>query len=361
MCASSPEPERRAAVARQLGDAGLDASLVTAAANLRYLTGFTGTNGWLLLATGTSILLTDSRYLEQAQAQTEGVQVITGAKGLLGCLGATLDERGWQRLGYDPQHTTVALEQRLCALEGVDWVCFSGVVETLRSRKGAAEIEAMGRALELTVSALLGVAEGVKPGSSEREIAAELEYACRRRGADGMAFETIVASGPRTALPHGLASDRRVQIGEPLMIDVGCRLDGYCSDLTRMVWVGDEVDREWLQLYRVVQKAQAAAIDVIGPGVAAAAVDRAAREVIEDAGYGEAFSHGTGHGVGLEIHEAPSVSPRSEDRLEAGMVITIEPAIYQPVRRGIRLEDMLCVNADGCVRLTPLGADPILA
>lgn len=246
------------------------------------------------------------------------------------------------------------------------WPRSSGRRSTMRLSKTNArtkdggEIEAIRAALALTEAALEEVAATIAPGQTETEVAAELERACRRRGAEGMAFETIVASGPRSALPHGVASQRVIGAGEPVMIDMGCRLGGYCSDITRMVWVGETAPTRWLRIHDIVERARRAGLAALGAGVRADRVDAAARRVIAAAGYGEAFSHGTGHGVGLEIHEAPKLSERSSEPLRNGMVVTIEPAVYLEGELGIRIEDLVLVTDTGGERLTTLSTDPIL-
>ena len=339
---------------------GLDGLLITAPADVRYLTGFTGTNGWLLLWAEQSVFLTDPRYTEQAAGQLDDVSVVVASTGLHGALGQAVEGRDLERLGFDPDDVTVSLKEKLDATVQADWVAVASSAQGERRRKDAGEIEAIRAAVALTEAALEEVVDALAAGMTELEVAARLEGACRRRGADAMAFETIVASGPRSALPHGVASGRRIEANEPLMIDMGCKLDGYCSDLTRMIWCGGAPDRRWLEVHEVVDRARAAALAAVGPGVGAVDVDAAARAVVAQAGHAEAFSHGTGHGVGLEIHEAPKVSSRSADELEVGMVLTIEPGVYLEGEFGIRIEDLVYVTEGGCERLTTLGTEPIL-
>lgn len=352
---------RRSAVLGGLPAAGeVDGLLVTASANVRYLCGFTGSNGWLLLAGPEAVFFTDPRYGAQAAAEVADARVQVTGRGLVTALGATLPALRVRRLAFESEHVTVALRDKLESAGELDWVALAGGVERVRRRKEAGELAAIRAALELSEAALAEVAAALAPGQTEAEIAATLEHACRRRGASRMAFDTIVASGPRTALPHGVASARVVEAGEPVMIDMGCVLQGYCSDITRMLWVGDAPDEAWMRLHAVVDGARRAALEVVRDGAACREVDAAARAVIAAAGHGACFTHGTGHGVGMVVHEAPAVSSRSDDVLEAGMVITIEPAVYLRDRHGIRIEDMAAVTADGCERLTALGTDPIL-
>ncbi len=353
--------DRRAAVREGVRAAALDLLLVTSPANVRYLSGFTGSSGWLLLFDEQQILLTDGRYAEQAPAEAPGVDVRIASTGLVSLLCEVVEQMSIPRVGLEGEHVSVGLQQRLVDKTSAQWTSTKDLVEQVRQSKDAGEVGAIREALGLAERVLCNVVSDLEPGCSEREVAAEIEYACRKGGADGMAFETIVASGPRTALPHAGASDRELLRGEPVMIDMGCRVNGYCSDITRMVWLGDTVDAEAEELHRLVSAAQEAAIAEVRAGIPAADVDCAARRVIIEAGYGEAFVHGTGHGVGLEIHEAPAVSGRSEDLLVAGAVMTIEPAVYLPGKVGVRLEDMVCVREGGCDRLTTLGTEPMLA
>jgi Xaa-Pro aminopeptidase len=363
--ASCPRAGRRGRVLEAVAGAGLDALLVTGAANVRYLTGFTGSSGWLLLGAGRGLFLTDPRYQRQAANELDGdgvsgIELAVSREGLPAAAAAALPACGWRRIGFEPEHLTVAIHAKLASIPELTWEANGGTVEGLRRRKDGGEREAIIAALRIAEAALTEVAARIEPGQGENRIAAELEMACRLRGARGMAFETIVAAGPRSALPHGVASDRPVEAGEPVMIDIGCRVGGYCSDITRMVWLGGEPDPEWLALHQAVDAARGAAMERIAPGVAAAEVDATARAVLQDAGFGAGIKHGTGHGVGLEIHEAPALSSRSSEVLEAGMVVTVEPGLYLEERCGVRIEDMVSVTADGCERLTALGTEPIL-
>jgi len=349
---------RRSAVSAAVAAVG--GMLITTPANVRYLTGFAGTNGWLLLTPGGGWFLTDPRYAEQAAKQVEDASIEVSSDGLPRAAGDLIGKLQLRRVGFEPAHVTVAVKEKLDAAADVEWVPLRETVETQRRTKDEGEITAVCTAMALTEAALEEVVATMAPGNREAEVAAELERACRRRGAERMAFDTIVASGPRSALPHGVASQREIRAGEPVMIDMGCQLDGYCSDLTRMIWCGGVPDARWLEIHLLVDRARAAAVEAVRSGVEAAAVDAAARAVITAAGYGEAFSHGTGHGVGLEIHEAPKLSSRSSDRLESGMLVTIEPAVYLEGEFGVRIEDLVRVTDDGCERLTTLNTEPIL-
>lgn len=351
---------RRRRVLSAVVASGLDGALLTAPVNVRYLTGFTGTNGWLLVTVEQTFFLTEPRYEQQAFTQVSDLSMVGALTGLQEALAEAVVTSGVGHIGFEPAHVTVTLREQLEAAVKVEWVALAALVETQRRCKDAGEIEAIRAALVVSEAALREVVNGLAPGQTEIEVAADLEYYCRHHGAESMAFETIVASGPRSALPHGVASARCIEAGEPVMIDMGCKLNGYCSDLTRMIWCGGAPDPRWLEAYDLVNRARAAALATVGPGIATIDVDAAARTVIEGAGYGAAFVHGIGHGVGLEIHETPKVSSRSDGKLEVDMVLTIEPGVYLEGEFGIRIEDLVCVTDDGCERLTTLGTEPIL-
>lgn len=351
---------RRSALLDALDALGVEGLLVTAPANVRYLSGFTGSNGWLLLTPSSAIFITDPRYAEQASIEVEEAERRVSSTGLAATLTEVVELLGVAELGLEAAHVTLSLRHELEAITDVDWIALEDVVEGIRRRKSSEEIDAILTALTLTERVMQEVAATITPGQTEVEVAAALEHACRCAGATHMAFDTIVAAGERSALPHGVASDRVIAATEPVMIDMGCVVEGYCSDITRMVWVGGAPDDAWWRLHELVDTARAAALAAIRPGKPAREVDAAAREIIAAAGHGEGFSHGTGHGVGLQIHEAPALSARSEDVLEPGNVVTVEPAVYLPGRWGIRIEDLVVVTEDGCERLTTLEPEPIL-
>ena len=290
---------RRDRVLSAVVDSGLDGALLTRPVNVRYLTGFTGTNGWLLVTAEEVFFLTDPRYQQQASAQVSDLSIVTTPRGLPKGLAEAVANSEVERVAFEPNHVTVILREQLEAVAEVEWVPFPMLVEKQRRCKDAEEIEAIRAALLVSEAAFQEVANGLAPGQTEIEVASDLELYCRRHGAESMAFETIVASGSRSALPHGVASTRCIEAGGPIMIDIGCKINGYCSDLTRMIWCGGIPSRRWLEAHDVVNAARATALETVGPGIAAIEVDAAAREVIEDAGFGPAFVHSTGHGVGL--------------------------------------------------------------
>ena len=346
---------RRRVRARSMAAAqGCDGLLVIGAANVRYLSGFSGSSGWLVLGGQSSWLIVDRRYQEQGAREAPGVTIQIAPIRLLETLRDVVSGAELSKLAVEGEHTSVNAHRELLeVLPGTAVEVLVESLDALRSRKDSGEVEAIRAALAMTEEALAAVFDQLVPGQSERQVAAELEYACRLRGADGMAFDTIVASGPRAALPHGLATDRVLRQQEPITIDCGIRLGGYCSDLTRTTWLGG-VPKSWSEHLRVVLAALETGIGAIRAGVEGRSVDAAARQVVVDAGLGDCFLHGLGHGLGLEVHEPPRVSPTSDCRLESGMVLTVEPGMYFPGCGGIRVEDMVLVTPEGCERLNRL-------
>lgn len=331
--------------------------MVASAPNRRYLSGFSGSAGVVLIADGRRWLLTDFRYLEQAEREAPAYEIVPIQRQVWQQVAALAGEVGARRIGFEAEHWTVAQWRRAVSeAPGVEWVETAGVVEALRVVKSPEELQRMATAARIADEALAQVALILRPGLRERDLSLHLEAKMRELGAEGVAFPTIVASGPRGSLPHGLASDRKLEPGELVTIDFGAVYQGYHSDET-VTWAlaGDHPERARLrEVYEVVRAAQAAGLAAVRPGVAASAVDRAARQVIEEAGYGAEFGHSTGHGVGLEVHEAPWASshPTRDWTLQPDMVITVEPGIYLPGLGGVRLEDTVVVTQDGYRRLT---------
>jgi Xaa-Pro aminopeptidase len=342
---------RRHKLQEQLRKSKLDALLITHLPNVRYLCGFTGSSGWLIVSGERATFITDGRYSEQARAEVKGARIII-AKSLLQTAVKELGIKG--AIGIEADHMTVASEAAFRELlpKSKKLRPIRGMVEGLRRIKDSDEANLI-RIAVLTGSALLDTAlEAVRPGVPEADVAAELEYAARRAGAEGMSFETIVASGARSALPHGRASGAEIAAKGFVVLDFGVILAGYCSDMTRTVYVG-RPDSGARRLYQSVLDAQLAGIDAVRPGIGVEQVDRAARAVLTKAGFGKYFTHSTGHGVGLEIHESPRVGRGVTDVLEPGMVITIEPGAYVRGFGGVRIEDMVLVTGGGCEVLTP--------
>jgi len=344
-----------------LGERGLEAMVVSAPVNVRYLTGFSGSAGLLVAgARGRLALLTDGRYDTQARLQLDQggisdlVELVVGGVGEQErAMGELVDTA--RVVGVEAERVTLAQAERWRSgpLARVTLQPVSGVVESLRLIKDASELDALARSAQVADEALADVlAEGVV-GLAEREVAARIEHAMRRGGAEDAAFETIVGSGPNGAMPHHRAGGRTLAEGDLVVVDWGARVGGYCSDATRTVALG-EVPAELARAWEIVREAQAAGIAAVAPGQQAAAVDEAARQVISAAGLGDRFVHATGHGVGLEVHEAPRVGAGSSDILEVGMVLTVEPGVYLPGLGGVRIEDTVVVEDGGGRSLTRL-------
>jgi Xaa-Pro aminopeptidase len=332
----------------------LAAALIWAPANVRYLAGFTGTEGTLLITDQRAVFLTDSRYTEQAGAQVApyGFTVHT-FKNKFKETAELARQSGAGAVGFEEEVATVGQYKQLAAEFGAIALEPIGKLATnLRLVKDAGEIAAIRRAVIVQEEALEAVAPQLTPGASEWDVSLALEFEMRKRGASAVSFETIVGSGPRGAMPHGVASDKKIERGELIVIDWGCIVDGYCSDQTVTFAVGEPRDADAKKVYEIVRRAQAACIAAIRPGMEMKDIDKAARAIIADAGYGSYFGHGVGHGVGLEIHEEPRVNPLGTGVAEVGMVFTVEPGVYLPGRFGVRLEDIVLVTEGGAECLT---------
>jgi Xaa-Pro aminopeptidase len=339
-------------VSAELGGRKLDALLVSAGPNVRYLSGFTGDNANLLVMPGRTILFTDPRYQIQA-AQEVACQVRIARGPLVVDVLAAIRRAGLRRIGYEPARMSCeafeALRSRLPMKASLEPV--RGWIEELRMVKSAEEIARIRRSVETNSRAFEQAAARVRPGMKESELAAELEYRMRRLGAEKPSFDTIVAGGARSALPHAQPTAARLKAGL-VVVDMGALQEGYCSDMTRMLFLGRPGARV-KRAYRAVLEAQLAAIDAVRAGVASVRVDRAARRVLKGYGLDGAFVHSTGHGLGLEIHEPPRLGKRDKTTLAAGMAITIEPGVYIEGFGGIRIEDTVVVTENGCEILTP--------
>jgi Xaa-Pro aminopeptidase len=332
-----------------------DFLLITHLPNIRYLCGFTGSAGALLVGGAQPVFFTDGRYTEQAREEVRDARIVVEKKSPVTSAAHWLNKkRGSASIGIESDHLTVAAEARLRSLlpKRLRLGSTSGIVERLRRIKDAAEIERLRRAVHLGSSLFSAMLKTIRPGVAEANIAAKLEYAARKAGADGMSFDTIVAAGPRSALPHGRASATPIPRQGFVVLDYGVILSGYCSDMTRTVAVGhaSAQERAW---YAAVLEAQLAGIAAVKAGVSAAEVDEAARKVLKKNKLGKCFPHSTGHGVGLEIHESPRLAAGEKTVLEPGMVLTIEPGVYIPGTGGVRIEDMILVTRTGCDVFTP--------
>lgn len=344
--------KNRLATARShLESQKLDALLFTNMSNIRYLSGFTGSDAALLVFSDDACFLTDSRYSYQASKEVSDLhRIIYREKGPE--IASVLSARFSKRVGFEAEAMTVAARDSLAELlPEAEFVPIGGELQSLRVRKDEEEVALLALSAEIASSALIGILDKIEPGKSERDIALELEFAMRKGGADNMAFDVIVASGERGALPHGKASSKIIRSGELVTIDFGGVCNGFNSDETVTVAVG-EPDGRQRDIYMIVKDAHDLAIDSIKPGMTCKELDGKARNYIAAKGFGEYFGHGLGHGVGLDIHEKPSISFRSDAVIEEGMVFTVEPGIYIPGWGGVRIEDTVCVINDGCKVLT---------
>ena len=349
--------QRRATVAEALSERKLDCLLVAFSPNLRYLSGFTGSNGMLLIYEDRSILFTDPRYT--IQASQESTCTVRIAKGpLVADVIASFGKARARRIGFEPARMTCdvfeSIKSRLPL--NTSMVAVSGWIEELRMIKSAEELALIRRSVETNSRAFEQTISRVKPGIRESDLAAELEYRMRRLGAEKPAFETIVATGVRSALPHAQPTEARLAAGDLVVVDMGAFQEGYASDMTRMLSVGTPKAKS-KRMYRAVLEAQLAAIDAVRAGVTTVSVDNAARRVLAGYGLDHCFIHSTGHGLGLEIHEPPRLGKRDKHRLKAGMAITIEPGAYIEGFGGVRIEDTIVVTKTGCEILTPTPKD----
>lgn len=344
----------------KMSNHGIDALLVNKPENRRYLSGFAGSTANLLIAQDTSYILTDFRYVEQAKEQCPDFTVVQTGDDYYHKLKHCVQQSGVKKLGFETDFLTHEKYDKLTKeLEDIQTIPVKDITEGLRMIKDAGEIELICRAVNLADDAWGMLLPTVKPGITEIEVSLELEFIMRRLGAQGAAFEFIVASGPRGAMPHGVASDREIKPGDMVTIDFGAVYKGYRSDITRNFVLGQPQPKQ-LEIYNIVLEAQLEGIRAVKPGVPASHVDDAARKVIEHYGYGQHFGHGTGHGVGLAIHEGPKVSVQgSNTLLQPGMVITIEPGIYLPGWGGVRIEDMVLVTENGYEILTGTPKDQL--
>ncbi len=352
--------ERAARLAAQLPERDLDAMLISAPENRRYFSGFTGSAGYLLITAERSALFTDSRYTEQAANQSphfEVVQMRAGWDWLLDML----KETGVRRIGFESENITVASYNRaLDALKGdealskASLIPAAGIAEELRILKDAEELAQLQKAIDASDAAMEAVCPTIAAGMTEKEVAWKMEVAMREFGADCISFDTIVAAGHNGAMAHHHPGDKVIEAGEPIVIDMGAQVGGYCSDITRTVTVG-EPDEMFHRIYSIVLGAQLTAINTVRPGLTGEECDALSRDLIAEAGYGDNFGHSLGHGVGLAVHEKPWVGSRSKDALQAGMVFTVEPGIYLSGWGGVRIEDIVILGEEGATPLSQAG------
>ncbi|MCB0216599.1 MAG: aminopeptidase P family protein [Caldilineae bacterium] len=350
------------ALRQQLADKSLDAIVISSGSNRRWLTGFTGSAGSVVLGTSTAHLISDSRYYEQVERQAPDFELVRAGYQTNQTLNTLLTALGARRVGFEAEHLSVAqLEGLRKALPDIDWQATDGLVTRLRAIKDADEIAIIRRAVRLADQAMEHAYAIARPGMTELELAWQLEVFLRERGAESLAFDTIVAAGENGALPHHHPSDRPIAAGEPIVIDMGARVDGYCSDLTRTFSIGPATDPDYAAVWQIVSAANRAAEAGLRAGLTGPEGDALARDPITEAGYGDHFGHSLGHGVGLDVHELPRLSQLAGDApLEPGMVVTVEPGIYLPGRFGVRIEDMVLIGPDGAEVLSGVAREPSL-
>jgi Xaa-Pro aminopeptidase len=342
---------------QRLAEQDLDTILITQPENRRYLSGFTGSAGVLLISQDEAVLATDFRYYEQVEKQAPDFRLAKIKDKFEPLLPELVHQLGAKRVGFESTHLTVDQHQEWQKVtEDFELVPTKELVEGIRAVKDGEELSRIKQAIALADEAFAHIVSFIEPGMTEKEVAWELEVFMRTRGAEKLAFDLIVGSGPNGAMPHATVSERVIRAGEPIVMDMGAAIDGYHSDLTRTICVGGP-DQKFNEIYGIVLEAQVAAEQSLRPGMTGKEADNIARKVIEEAGYGENYGHGLGHGVGLAVHEKPGVGRLSEDVLQPGMVFTVEPGIYLPSWGGVRIEDIVVMREDGVEVLTQASKD----
>ncbi|WJY28444.1 MULTISPECIES: M24 family metallopeptidase [Sporosarcina] len=329
----------------------LDALLITSGYNRRYMTNFTGTAGIAVVSENDAVFITDFRYMEQAAEQVKDFRIVQHEKTIIEEVAEQVKAMKISRLGFEKEDLTYGMYELYKSNVDAELVPTAGLVEKLRIVKTPEELEILRQAAKIADDAFTHICGYIKPGMTELEVANELEFFMRKQGAASSSFDTIVASGVRGALPHGVASDKKIQSGELVTMDYGALYNGYISDITRTVAVGEPTE-QMREIYEITLAAQKLAVEGFKPGMTGREADAIARDYITEKGYGDAFGHSTGHGIGLEVHEAPGLSSRSDMVLEPNMTVTAEPGIYLPGIGGVRIEDDLVITENGCERLT---------
>jgi Xaa-Pro aminopeptidase len=344
--------DRLAKLRAKLPDHEIDGFLLTAPRNLRYITGFSGSNGCALVGEDEAVFITDFRYKTQAQEQVQGFERRMAKEELFKDLASLSWFDGKRRLGLESTYISIQQEQQLKELlPQTELVPIRELVEQLSVIKEQGEIEKIRRAVEISDRVFEEILEMLRPGIREVDVCAELEYRMRKGGSERLPFDAIVVSGQRSALPHGQPTEKKLQDGDLVTMDFGARIGGYVSDFTRTVVLG-QADEKQRDIYETTLQAQQQAEAAAKAGMLASELDAVARRVIAEAGYGDYFGHGLGHGLGLDVHEDPKLSPKGQRRLASGMVVTIEPGIYIPEMGGVRIEDVVVIGEEGCEVLT---------
>lgn len=344
--------KRLTGLRKQLTENQVDAVLITSPSNRRYITGFTGSAGYALITKNEAVFITDFRYITQAGKQAQLFEIIQHDGIIVDAVKDQLERFNVKTLGFEQDFVTYSLfKQFTDKFDGVDILPLSQVVEKLRLVKDEEELMLVKKAAEIADKAFAYLLTTIKPGMKEIDVAIALEYKMRELGADGVSFSTIVASGYRSALPHGIACEKVIETGDFVTIDFGAIYKGYVSDITRTI-VMDEPSDKQKEIYNIVLEAQLHGVNNIKPGMNGIEADALTRDIINNYGYGEYFGHGTGHGIGIDVHEGPTLSPRGEIVLTPGMIVTVEPGIYIPDFGGVRIEDDVVITQDGGEILT---------
>ena len=358
-----PFQNRLEALRRKFDSLGVDTMWIIQPENRRYLSGFKAGDGQLHECSGSlfitvdqAFLLTDSRYTIQAQEEAVGFEVITHKEGAVNSLPEIFDRLNTRRLGFEGGYLVwdlyeEARQRTSNHSPSVELIPLSGVVEGMRKIKEPEEVELIRKSAQLIGDVLAQVIEELRPGQVEKDVAWRIENLIHEKHADGVAFPLIVTSGPNSVLAHAIPTDRTIREGEPIIFDVGTRVDGYCSDMTRTIFLG-KPSSYFRDIYHIVREAQVSALESIRPGIKSTEADSIARDIIKEAGFGDFFGHSLGHGIGLAPHERPAVGPLKPEVLEEGMVFTVEPGIYIPGNGGVRLEEMVILEKDGVRVLT---------
>ncbi len=337
--------ERITRIRERLQAEGADVFLVSSAVNRRYLTGFTGSAGLVWISGTRQALLTDFRYVEQVKAECPDWELIQ-IENYNESLKKLIEDDGVKKIAFEKDYVTVKQIEEWREKLSPQFLGVSGWAEELRMIKSEAEIENIKRAAKIADDAFAELLPKIRSGVTELDIALELEFLMRKRGASAMSFDPIVASGPRSALPHARPTDRVFSVGDFVVFDFGCVVNGYCSDMTRTIVIG-EPEEQHLLIYDLVLKAQLTSLEAVGPGKTGAEIDAIARDIIGEMGYGEYFGHGLGHSLGLEVHESPRLSKTDQTVLQPGMLVTVEPGVYLPGFGGVRIEDLVLVTEGG--------------
>ncbi|MBY0096414.1 M24 family metallopeptidase [Mesobacillus maritimus] len=338
-------------IQNRIKELGLDGLLITSNYNRRYMTGFTGTAGAVLITTEKGLFITDFRYTEQAEKQCAGYEVVKQSGSIASEVAEQAKKMGLKRIGFEEDHVTFSAYKVFEKEIAAELIPVSGEIEKLRLIKDGTEIKILKEAADIADAAFKHILDFIRPGKTELQVSNELEFFMRSLGASSSSFDIIVASGFRSALPHGVASDKVIETGDFVTLDYGAYYKGYVSDITRTVAVGKPTDK-LKEIYEIVLEAQLRGVNGIKPGLTGKEADALTRDYITEKGYGEYFGHSTGHGIGLEVHEGPGLSVKSDIVLEKGMAVTVEPGIYIPGLGGVRIEDDIIITENHNERLT---------